>query len=131
MRHLKYLLAAAALGSIVALPQAGSAGPLPGGLLAGSSIPALDDGLVQKVHGYHCRKRKGWYHGHRVWHRHYRACHRQRYYDDDYYDDDYDYGYYPGYYRPYGYGYPAYGFGFPFIGFGFGGFGGRHHHHNW
>jgi hypothetical protein len=28
MRHLKYLLAAAALGSIIALPQAGSAGPL-------------------------------------------------------------------------------------------------------
>jgi hypothetical protein len=119
MRNLKYMVAAAALGSIVALPQASSAGPLPGGLLAGSSTPALDDGLVQKVHGYHCRKRKGWYHGHRVWHRHYRACHRSYYDDDDYYDN--------GYYAPYAYSYPYYTA--PFFAFSFGNR--RHHRHHW
>ena len=29
--------------------------------------------------GWHCRKRYGWYHGHKWWHRHRRAC-----YDNDY-----------------------------------------------
>ena len=120
MRNLKCLLAAAALGGFVALPAAGSAGPLPGGSLAASSSPLVADGLVQKVHGWHCYKRKGWYHGHRVWHRHYRACHYRKRYYDDYYDDDYD-DY--SYYRPYhSYAYPYYPG--PFIGFSFGG--GRH-----
>jgi hypothetical protein len=126
MRHLKYVFAAAALGSLIALPQVGFAGPLPGGLLAGSSTPVVADDLVQKVHGWHCGKRKGWYHGHRVWHRHYRACHRS-YYDDSYYDDNYydDYSYYRPYRRHYAYPYyPG-----PFIGFSFGG--GRHGGWDW
>jgi hypothetical protein len=116
MRNLNYLFAAAAIGSLLILPQTSSASPLGAGLAkSGSVSPAITDGLVQKVHGWHCGKRKGWYHGKRYWHRHRRACHRAYYYDDDYYDDDY---YYRPYYRPryhYGYGFP-----FPFFGFHFG-----------
>jgi hypothetical protein len=111
MRRFNYLLAAAAIGGLMALPQTGFANPLAGGLgSAGTSVPAVTDGLVQKVHGWHCRKRKGWYRGHRVWHRHRRAC-----YDDySYYDDDY-------YHRPYYHGYHSYPyFPAPFIGFHFG-----------
>jgi hypothetical protein len=105
MSNFKYLLAAAALGSFVGFPQTGAAAPLAGNLAAG--VPTIADELVQKVHGWHCRKRKGWYHGHRVWHRHRRACYDDSYYDDDYYDD-YSYGY--GY--PYGYGAPFFSFYF-------------------
>ncbi len=125
MRNLKYLLAAAALGGLVALPQPSSASPLGVGLTgAGSATSEITDGLVQKIHGYHCGKRRGWYSGYRGWHSHWRAC-KRRYYDDDdysyrrrYYDDD-DY-YYPrrSHYRPY--------YNRPLIGFGFG-FGGRRH----
>jgi hypothetical protein len=117
MRNPKYLLAAAAMGGLLALPQTSSASPLGVGLAAsGSTIPMITDGLVQKVHGWHCRKRKGWYHGHRVWHRHRRAC-----YDYDYDDYDYyDYSYYPYYAYP-----------FPFFSFHFDDddddFHGRHH----
>jgi hypothetical protein len=124
MRHLNNLFAVATIGGLMVWPQASSASPLTGGVASGLAIPELSEGLVQKVHGWHCGKRKGWYHHKRVWHRHSRACHRryyrQYYYDDDYYDDDY-YGYYDpgdydyGYYRPYRYRYPG-----PFIGFGFG-----------
>ena len=101
------------LGSLMALPQSSSASPLGVGLTsAGSATSEITDGLVQKVHGYHCEKRKGWYRGDRQWHRHRKAC-KRRYNDDD------DY-YYPrrSYYRPYYYNRP-------FIGFGF--FGGRRH----
>jgi hypothetical protein len=128
MRHLKYLFAAAAVGSLMAFPQTSSATPLGSALgSVGPAIPVLGDDLVQKVHGWHCGKRRGWYHGHRAWHRHYRACHRtyyrKRYYDD--YDDDYDDDDYP-----YAYSYPYYSA--PFIGFSFGSFGHRRHHHwNW
>jgi hypothetical protein len=91
MRNLKYLLTAAALGGLVALPQPSSASPLSGGLAsAGSATSEITDGLVQKVHGYHCGKRKGWYSGYRRWHSHWRAC-KRRYYDDDDYSS---------YYRP-------------------------------
>jgi hypothetical protein len=121
MRHLKHLIAIAAIGSLMALPQTSSASPLVGGLASGNAtLPELSEGLVQKVHGWHCGKRKGWYHGKRYWHRHSKACHRQYrrpHYYDDYYDDDYyDYSYY----RPYRYhAYPYYPG--PFIGFSFGG----------
>ena len=97
MQTLKYLFAAAALGSLVALPQSSSASPLGVGLTsAGPATSEVTDGLVQKVHGYHCGKRRGWYRGDRRWHRHRKAC-KRRYNDDD------DYSYYrPGRYdRPY------------------------------
>ena len=107
MRNLRHVLAAAAIGSLIALPQTSSANPLASGLGSlSNSMPAMAVDLVQKVHGWHCRKRKGWYHGHRVWHRHRRACYDDySYYDDDYYDD-YSYGY------PYGYGAPFFSFYF-------------------
>jgi hypothetical protein len=128
MRKLPLFMAAAAISALGFTAGPSVASPLAGGLTSGA-VPQLNEGLVQKVHGWHCRRRYGWYHGHKVWHRHRRAC-----YDDDYdnYDnyDDYSQGYYP-----YSYGYPyAYGFGGPFIGFSFGEFGGhhrRHHHGNW
>jgi X-X-X-Leu-X-X-Gly heptad repeat protein len=117
MRNLKYLFAAAAIGSLMVLPQASSANPLATSGLGslGSGTPAIADGLVQRVHGWHCRKR---WSKRRGWHRHRRAC-----YDDySYYDDDY--------YYPHHYGYHAYPFfPAPFIGFHFGGK--RRHHWDW
>jgi hypothetical protein len=86
MRKLPYLFAAAALGGLALSISPGSASPLASGLAAGVTGPELNEGLVQKVHGWHCRKRYGWYHGHKWWHRHRRAC------------DDYDYR--PGIYGP-------------------------------
>lgn len=122
MRNLKYLCTAAALGSLMLFPQTSSAAPFGSALgAAGQAAPVVADGLVQKVHGWHCYKRRGWYHGHRVWHRHRRACYKQRYYDDDYDDDYYNYGYYRPY-QAYPYYYPG-----PFIGFSFGG----RRHHGW
>ena len=86
MRNLKYLLAAAVLGSLMTLPQSGSASPLAAGLTSsGSPTSEITDSLVQKVHGFHCVKRKGWYRGNRWWHRHPRACQRRYNDDDDYY----------------------------------------------
>ena len=126
MSKLPLFLTAAAISALGFTAGPSIASPLAGGLTSGA-VPQLNEGLVQKVHGWHCRRRYGWYHGHKVWHRHRRAC-----YDYDNYDnyDDYSYDYYP---YSYGYGYPyAYGFGGPFIGFSFGDFSHRRHHHrNW
>jgi hypothetical protein len=121
MRKLPLLAAAAAISGLAFAAGPSVASPLAGGLTNGS-LPGLNEGLVQKVHGWHCRKRYGWYHGHKYWHRHRRACGDY----DDY--DDYSSGYYP-----YSYGYP-YAYGGPVIGFSFGDFGHhhrRHHHKNW
>jgi hypothetical protein len=119
MNKLPLLAAAAAISGLAFTAGPSSASPLAGGLTNGT-LPELNEGLVQKVHGWHCRKRYGWYHHHKYWHRHRRAC-------DDYDDyDDYSYGY-----SPYGYGYPyGYGFGGPSIVFGFGDFGGNHRRHH-
>ena len=88
MPNLKYIVATAILGGMIVLPQTGSAGPLASGLgAAGSTLPVIANGLVQKVHGWHCARRKGWYKGAKVWHRHRRACYDDSYEDD--YDDDY------------------------------------------
>ena len=75
-------MAAAAISALGFTAGPSVASPLAGGLTSGA-VPQLNEGLVQKVHGWHCRRRYGWYHGHKVWHRHRRAC-----YDDDY--DNYD-----------------------------------------
>jgi hypothetical protein len=112
MKKVTYLLAAATMCGGLALAIPASASPLTTGLnLGNAAVPQLDEGLVQKVHGWHCRRRWSDYRG---WHRHRRAC------------DDYGYGY--GY--PYGYGY---GLGVaPFFSFGF--FDDdddHHHHHKW
>jgi hypothetical protein len=83
MRNLKHVFAAAILGCVIVLPQTGSAGPLAASLGAASStIPVIADGPIQKVHGWHCSRRYGWYKGRKWRHRHIRAC-------DDY-DDEYD-----------------------------------------
>lgn len=123
MRKLPLLMAAAAIGALGFTAGPSMASPLAGGLTSGA-VPELNEGLVQKVHGWHCRRRFGWYRGHKYRHRHRRAC-------DNY--DDYSYGY-----SPYGYGYP-YAYGGPSIVFGFGDFGHhrrhfrhrRHHKGNW
>ena len=113
MRKITYLFAAAAIGGLALTASPGVASPLAGGLSAGSAaVPELNEGLVQKVHRYHCRKRYGWFRGEKRWHRHRRACH---------------YGH--RYYHPYPYAY-----GGPFIGFSFGLGPHRHrhrHHHHW
>ena len=61
-----------------------------------------DNSLVQKTHGWHCRRRygrvrhchRGYCHTHKRVHRHRRAC--VRYYPRTYYGPSYYYG--PGYY---------------------------------
>jgi hypothetical protein len=81
MRKLEYLLAAAALGSFVALPQSSTASPLAGGLTsARSATSGITDSLIKKVHGYHCENRKGRYGGETSWHSHPEACND----DEDY-----------------------------------------------
>jgi hypothetical protein len=93
MRYWRYLFAAAVLGGVIVVPQTGSAGPLLASLAAtASKTPLIANSLIQKVHGWHCSRKKGWYKGDRVWHRHRRACNESQVYDDDdYYDDDYRY----------------------------------------
>jgi hypothetical protein len=106
MRSLPYLIAAAAISGLALSAAPSSASPLASGLTSGNAtLPEISEGLVQKVHGYHCRKRFGWYRGDKYWHRHPRACH---------------YSYRS---RPY-----HYGFGAPFVGFSFG-IGPRHRFH--
>lgn len=62
-------------------------------------MPALNEGIVQKVHGWHCSRRYGWWKGRKWRHRHLRACDD---YDDDYYPYTYG-GYYPGPFISFGY----------------------------
>jgi hypothetical protein len=81
MRKLPYLVAAVAISGLALSAGPGSASPLAGGL-ANGSVTELNEGLVHKVHRWHCRARKGWYRGKYRWHRHRRAC---RDYDDYYY----------------------------------------------
>ena len=76
MRSLPYLIAAAAISGLALSAAPSSASPLASGLTSGNAtLPEMSEGLVQKVHGYHCRKRFGWYRGDKYWHRHRRACH--------------------------------------------------------
>jgi hypothetical protein len=104
MHKLSCFVAAAAISGFALAATPASAGPLASGVMTGvANAAALDEGLVHKVHRWHCRKRYGWFRGDKRWHRHWRAC-----------DDDYGY-YHPGYH----YGYPGYGFGVPFFSFSF------------
>lgn len=80
MRKLIYAMAITAVGSFA---DPSSAAPITG-RVSGGIVPILDsDGLVQKVHDWHCRKRYGLYRGRKYRHRHWPAC-------DEYY------GGYPG-----------------------------------
>ena len=92
MRYCRYFFAVAVLGGMIILPQTGSGSPLAASLTAaGSTTPLTVDSLIQKVHGWHCAKKKGWYKGDKVWHRHRRACYETQDYDDDYFDEDFRY----------------------------------------
>jgi hypothetical protein len=73
MRKLSYLFAATALYSLTLLINPISASPLASGL-TDATLPEVYKGRVQKVHNWHCRKRYGWFHGEKGWHRHWRAC---------------------------------------------------------
>src|SRR5687768_16833276 len=96
MKKLSQLLAAAAIGGLALAATPASASPLSTGLnLGNAAIPLMDEGLVTKVHGWHCRRKWSKRFGK---HRHRRAC----------YDNDYSYNH--------GYGY---GFGAPFFTFSF------------
>ena len=102
MRNLKYLLAAIAIGGLVALPQTSSA--------AAPHSKADDYGYYGVYYPYY-----GYYPGRRLrYHRPYYGYYPYRRYHRPYY------GYYPyrRYHRPY-YGGPF--IGGPFITFGFGG----------
>jgi hypothetical protein len=117
MRKLAYTFAIAAVSGLTSFAASTLAMPVTSGVVSDGAVLIMDgDGLVQKVHGFHCKRKRGPFNRTYGLHRHFRACDR---YDDSYYDYPYDrpyYGHYP-YRRPYYYG------GFPFITFGFGGFG--------
>src|SRR5688572_5311182 len=89
MKPLSYLAAAAAISGLALVMTPASAGPLASGLTTGNlTVPQLGEDLVQNVHGWHCRWRRG--------HRHRRAC----------YDDDFYYG------SPFAFGFPFFAFSF-------------------
>jgi|SRR5918999_4506079 hypothetical protein len=110
MKKLSYFAAAAAISGLAFLAAPASAGPLASGLTTGNAaIPQMDEGLVQKVHGWHCSRKWSKRLGK---HRHRRAC-KDHYDDYSYYDDDYYYDddhYYGGY--PYAFGAPFFAFSF-------------------
>jgi hypothetical protein len=124
MRKVPYLLVAAAISSLAFAAAPSSASPLSSGLATGNTtLPTVNEGLVQKVHGWHCKRK---FSNRRGMHRHRRAC---RHYDD--YDDydDYTYGGYAPYYGGYGPYYGGFGLGVPFFSFHLGD---RHHRrHHW
>ena len=87
-----------------------------GGYLSPGSFTEYAKGLVDQLNAWHCRKKKGWFRGHKRWHRHWKACR------------DYDYSYHRPhyYYDPYPY---SHGYGAPFISFEFGKQPHPHHHY--
>jgi hypothetical protein len=91
----KLFLSTAALGWLVLAISPIQASPFLNGATAAPAV--LNEGVVQKVHGRHCKQKKGWYRGKRQWHQHRQACR-------DYYESRRRY---PP--RPY-YGYGEYGF---------------------
>jgi hypothetical protein len=75
MRTLPYAIAVAAISGLALGAGPAAASPLATGLGSGNAaIPEVGEGLVQKVHGWHCRRKFGWYRGDKYWHRHRRAC---------------------------------------------------------
>jgi hypothetical protein len=80
MRKLVSVFAIAAATGLTSLVASSSAAPAAGALALSGAAPLADDnGVVQKVHGWHCGPKKGWYGGRKRVHRHSRACHD---YDD-------------------------------------------------
>jgi hypothetical protein len=113
MRKPKFLLALAPC-CLALMAISSSASPLASGLASkNATLPALNNGLLQKVQSWPCReKRKDMSADERRFC--YRYYHRYYYYDYPVYESPaYGYGY-PVYVRPaypvYEYGYPAYGY---------------------
>ena len=74
MHKQKFLMASLAVGALLSWANAAEASPLRLGLASGASVSQLERGLVEKVHRWHCQRRKGWDRGKTRWHRHPRAC---------------------------------------------------------
>jgi hypothetical protein len=73
---------------MMVISHTGWASPLATNLAIGSERASADS-LILNIHGWHCARRKGWYKGDRVWHRHRRACDESQDYDDEYFDEDF------------------------------------------
>jgi len=118
MRKAPYMFALAAISGLGLMAGSSSASSLAIGLASGrATLPALTEGLVQKVRAWSCQEKRR------------DMTLEQRRFCDGYYDDYEDYGPGYGYASPgYGYGYQGDGLGVPFIGFEFGS--GHHHHHH-
>jgi hypothetical protein len=90
MQKPPYAFAAAVLSSLALSASPSSAIPLASGL-ARVTVSEVHEERVQKVHSWHCRKRYGWYRGHKWWHQHWLACRyygpTNRFVDDDEDDD--------------------------------------------
>jgi hypothetical protein len=74
MHRLRVLMAPLAVSALLSWANAADANPLSPGLGKGVSASQVEGRLVEKVHRWHCQKRKGWYKGKTRWHRHPRAC---------------------------------------------------------
>ena len=74
MRHLPYLFAVAAISSLALTSSSSGGSPLRGLASGSSTVTEFADSNVQKVHRWHCQRRKGWYKGKSRWHRHPKAC---------------------------------------------------------
>jgi hypothetical protein len=80
MRILPYVIVAAGIGGAALTASSSGASPLSSGLAQSDSmLPEISTGMVQKVHNWHCRKKKGWYRGSKRWHRHAGGCRQSRY----------------------------------------------------
>jgi len=90
MRYWRFFFAAALLGSTITLPHSGWASPLASSLAVGSKGASAGNPVVE-VHGWHCARKRGWYKGDKVWHRHRRACQETMDYDEEYFDEDFRY----------------------------------------
>jgi hypothetical protein len=78
MLKLPPVFAAAAISGLALAAAPGNASPLAASLTSGSAVPAeIQEGLVQEVHGWHCRRK---FSHRRGWHRHRRACGYSYYY---------------------------------------------------
>ena len=119
MQRVRVLLAAAAFGTLMSLPQPSTAGPLATGLESGDAVETrAGSSSVETIH-YKKYKKKHYKH-YRRYPRYHFYPRYSYYYDDCYWDPYYCYPSY-SYYRPYRrYHYPYLYSPGPFIGFSFG-----------
>jgi hypothetical protein len=80
MAKLTSLFATVTMGILLFSADPLFASPLGKAVQTGDRVAFdLENGLLQKVHRWHCERRKGWYKGKRTWHRHRRACRNRDY----------------------------------------------------